>query len=306
MPRESPTRDPLAAERTQHCGVFRIEDANAAGVTANQVHGFAGDGVIERVLPNTYRLLAVRAIVGAGPARRAPVGGRWCGRRGSIGRSALPAGGRPRDEARDRGAHTARALVRRSRRVYHGERRALMVRMVNGLPTTGVEATLLRLAHVLDSEAFEIACEDARRRRLTSIPALQRYLERHAQARTTRRRARCAERSPSSIRSTRRDRRWRSRPDDSSSHMVSTTSCASSRSTWKGRTYRYDFAFPRRRGSSRRTVAVGTTTPTDYEHDNEKWSVPGRYGYRIVFATWAKIDRHPESLIDELKAATRG
>ena len=42
---------------------------------------------------------------------------------------------------------------------------------------------------------------------------------------------------------------------------------------------------------------------TDYEHDQEKWSVPGRYGYRIVFATWAKVDRRPESLIDEVKAA---
>ena len=29
--------------------------------------------------------------------------------------------------------------------------------------------------------------------------------------------------------------------------------------------------------------------PTDYEHDNEKWSVPGRHGYRIVFATWDKV-----------------
>jgi hypothetical protein len=55
-----------------------------------------------------------------------------------------------------------------------------MVRTVNGLPTTGVEATLLRLAHLLDAESFEIACEDARRRRLTSIPALHRYLERYA------------------------------------------------------------------------------------------------------------------------------
>ena len=45
--------------------------------------------------------------------------------------------------------------------------------------------------------------------------------------------------------------------------------------------------------SSRPTAAVGTTTPTDYEHDNEKWSVPGRHGYRIVFATWDKVTGRP-------------
>ena len=46
--------------------------------------------------------------------------------------------------------------------------------------------------------------------------------------------------------------------------------------------------------SSRPTAAAGTTTPRDYEHDNEKWSVPGRHGYRIVFATWDKVTRDPE------------
>ncbi len=55
-----------------------------------------------------------------------------------------------------------------------------MIRTVGGVPTTGIETTLLRLAHLLDDEAFEIACEDARRRRLTSIPSLHRSLERHA------------------------------------------------------------------------------------------------------------------------------
>ena len=26
----------------------------------------------------------------------------------------------------------------------------------------------------------------------------------------------------------------------------------------------------------------------DFEHDSEKWSVPGRHVYRVVFATWEK------------------
>jgi hypothetical protein len=42
--------------------------------------------------------------------------------------------------------------------------------------------------------------------------------------------------------------------------------------------------------------------PTDYELDNKKWSVPGRHGYRIVFATWEKVTRRPEHLLSELVA----
>ena len=47
---------------------------------------------------------------------------------------------------------------------------------------TGVEPTLVALAATLESEAFEIACEDARRRRLTSVPALNAYLTRFGRA----------------------------------------------------------------------------------------------------------------------------
>jgi hypothetical protein len=40
----------------------------------------------------------------------------------------------------------------------------------------------------------------------------------------------------------------------------------------------------------------------DYEHDTEKWSVPGRLGYRIVFATWDKVTECPAQLLAELTA----
>ena len=42
--------------------------------------------------------------------------------------------------------------------------------------------------------------------------------------------------------------------------------------------------------------------PADVEHDNEKWSVPGRHGYRVVFATWDKVIRDPDRLLKELTA----
>jgi len=53
----------------------------------------------------------------------------------------------------------------------------------------------------------------------------------------------------------------------------------------------------------RRTrMRLGHDDPVDYEHDNDKWSVPGRRGYRLVFATWAKVERAPHELISELRA----
>ena len=65
--------------------------------------------------------------------------------------------------------------------VTHTDRTsALMVRHHNGVRVTGVEATIVRLAHLLDGEALEIAFEDARRRKLTSLPATEAYLNGYA------------------------------------------------------------------------------------------------------------------------------
>jgi hypothetical protein len=38
----------------------------------------------------------------------------------------------------------------------------------------------------------------------------------------------------------------------------------------------------------------------DYEHDHEKWSVPGRHGYRLVLASWSKVTSRPPDLLREL------
>ena len=300
MSRESPAAI-LSRLSHQHCGVFRIEGANAAGVTANQVHGLRRSGVVERVLPNTYRLVAVpssteqdlrAALLWAGD--RAAVAGRSAaaryrleGVRAMRPEIVIPLGTR---------ARTTFATV------YHGEPRAQMIRMVDGLPTTGVEATLLRLAHVLDSEAFEIACEDARRRRLTSVPALRKYLERHAKRGrvgvAALRRALDELDPEHPARSVLEVKTRRLLVAHGLDDFVREFSLE-----WRGRTYRYDFAFPSRRVILETNGRRWHDDASDYEHDNEKWSVPGRCGYRIVFAPWGKIDGRPDELVDELRAA---
>lgn len=298
---EEPAMATLSRLSVRTQGVFRLADAVSAGVTTNQVSGLVGSGVIERVLPRTYRLVAVArsseqdlnaALLWAGAD--AAAAGRSAGERYRLEavRAARP------EIAVPPGTRARSTVVT----VTEGSRRALMIRMVNGLPTTGVEATLLRLAHVLDEEAFEIACEDARRRRLTSVPALHRYLERHAK------------RGRPGVRAMRNLLR-----DLDPEHPARSVLEVKTRRLlvahdlddfvrefpleWKGRTYRYDFAFPAHRVILETNGRRWHDDTTDYEHDNEKWSVPGRCGYRIVFATWGKVDRHPEELVDELRAA---
>jgi very-short-patch-repair endonuclease len=73
--------------------------------------------------------------------------------------------------------------------------------------------------------------------------------------------------------------------------------------TWNGRTYRYDFAFLDRRVVLETNGRRWHDDASDYEHDQEKWSVPGRSGYRLVFATWDKVTRRPDELLRELGAA---
>jgi very-short-patch-repair endonuclease len=281
-------------------GVFRIEDATAAGVTAKQVSGLARARVVARMLPNTYRMVGVprsseqdlHAVL------------MWAGGGAAVaGRSAA-------ERYRLEGVLATKPeivvpLRTRARtdfaQVSHGERQALMIRSVGGLPTTGVEATLLRLAHVLDDEAFEIACEDARRRRLTSVPALRHYLERHGRrGRPGVRALRLAleQLDPAHpARSTLEVKARRLLVAHGLDDFVREFPLE-----WHGHTYRYDFVFPGRRVVLETNGRRWHDDATDYEHDQEKWSVPGRCGYRIVFATWDKVTRRPGELINELGA----
>ena len=154
--------------------------------------------------------------------------------------------------------------------------------------------TARRLAPTCPS--VEIACEDARRRRLRQFRAQRTGPFGGA------RRARvdaCAL-GRSSTRRIRLARRSRSRPDACSLRTASPTSCASSRSTWNGRTYFFDFCFELERVILEVNGRRWHDDAADYERDNEKWSVPGRLGYRIVFATWDTVTRRPERLLNEL------
>jgi very-short-patch-repair endonuclease len=284
-------------------GAFRGRAAVDNGVSRTQLATLLGHGAIERVFPDTYRLIAAprsheqlvcAALLWAGDdsAADAQSAGFLYGLEGV--RAQLPA---------IVVAH-GRRLVSDHAIVHHcRDRRTLMIRRVRGIPVTGVEATLLALAHELSAEALEIACEDARRRRLTSVPALRAYLDRYGR---------------------------RGRPGVAAlKHLEQLDPKHPSRSTlevktrrllvahgikdftrefpldWSGRTYFFDFAFPDQRTILETNGRRWHDDPADYEDDHEKWSVPGRHDYRIVFATWDKVTKHPDTLIEELEATLR-
>jgi hypothetical protein len=283
-------------------GVFRGSAAVALGVSRNQLGALVGAGVIERELPDVYRMTAVRrsteqrlraALLWAGDA--AVAAGSSAGElymlegvRAPTPEIVVPKSQRPRSPG---------VIAHRS-----DDTAALMVRRQRGLRVTGVETTIVALGHTLDAEAFEIACEDARRRRLTTVPALRTYLDRFGRKGLPgvgATRDLLDELDPvHPARSTLEVKTRRLLIAHGISDFVREFPLV-----WNGRPYRFDFAFPADRTILETNGRRWHDDPSDYEYDNEKWSVPGRHGYRVVFATWAKVTHAPGQLLAELTAA---
>jgi len=282
-------------------GVFRGRDAIRRGITRDQLTTAIRTGVIERVLCDTYRMTAASA----SDEQRLRAALLWAGKSAagasrSAGaayalegvRPALPEIALPRASGHLRSPFV---IVHRS-----SERAALMIRRQRGIPVTGVEATLLALGATLDAEAFEIACEDARRRRLTTVLALRAYVDRFGHKGIPgvgATRALLAALDPAHA--------SRSTLEVKTRRLLVAHGLTDYRRefplAWNGRTYRFDFAFPAYRTILETNGRRWHDDPVDYEADNEKWSVPGRHGYKLVLATWEKVVRRPSAFVDEIR-----
>jgi very-short-patch-repair endonuclease len=182
---------------------------------------------------------------------------------------------------------------------------SLMIRTHRGIRVTGVEATLVALAVSLDAETFEVACEDARRRRLTSVPALRAYLERFGRpGRPGVPALRALLQQLDPVHAARSVLEVKTRRL-LVAHRV-TGFVRELPLTWNGATFRYDFAFPRERVVLETNGRRWHDDPAGYDHGNGKWTVPALHGYRVVFATWDKVTRRPGELVAELRAALAG
>jgi very-short-patch-repair endonuclease len=283
-------------------GAFRGQEAVQRGVTRTQIAALRAQDVVRRVLPDTYVLSAVVA----SDRQRLRAALLWAGNdAAAAGRSAgteyeLPIPAAPRPEivvARRRSPRHPSVMTSTSR-----DPASLMIRVHRGLRVTGPEATLVALGASLDDATFEIACEDARRRRLTSVPAVRAYLERFGRpgrpgvAAT---RALLSELDPvHAARSVLEVKTRRLLVAHGLTNFVRELPLV-----WNGRTYRYDFGFQRERTILETNGRRWHDDAADYEHDNEKWSVPALHGFRLVLATWDKVARRPGELVAELRAA---
>jgi very-short-patch-repair endonuclease len=281
-------------------GVFRGRDAVALGVSRNQLTALLGAGVIAREHPDTYRLVAIAR----SREQRLHAALAWAGPdSGAAGQSAgemykFEGVRAPKPEI----IVPRHARLRSDRIVVHrtDDATALMFRTLRGMRVTGTEATLVALGALLEPDRFEIACEDARRRKLTSVPALRTYLDRFpGRTGAVALRALLAELDPvHPSRSTLEVKTRRLLVANGFTDFVREFPLE-----WNGRTYSFDFCFDRRRTILETNGKRWHDDPTDYENDNEKWSVPGRHGYRLVFATWKKVTERPQDLLTEIAAA---
>lgn len=294
----------LTCAAASQLGIFEASQAAELGVTARQLAALRQAGVVERVHPRVYRF------TGVAPSheQRLRAALAWAGAdAAAAGRSAGTLYGLADVHADEPEIVVPEDL--RARRpeivVHHARhRQALMIRTVRGIPTTGIEATLQALAHVLDPVGLEVACEDARRRGLTSVPALRRYLERHGgrgRPGTSRLRALLADLDP----------RW---PSRSKLEVLTRRLLVAHGLTdfvrehalvEDGRRFRYDFTFLRERVILETNGRRWHDDTADFERDQHKWSIPGRHGFRLVFATWSDLTLHPDRFVAGLREALR-
>jgi very-short-patch-repair endonuclease len=283
-------------------GVFRHDDAGHLGISPDQLTAMTRDGLVRREHPGVYRLAAVAPT----PEQRLHAALAWAGpEAAAAGRSA---GAQYRLEGIT--SHAPEMVVPENKRarsasivVHHArDRRALMIRSVDGIPTTGVEATLMLLAHLVDAETLEIACEDARRRRLTSMTALHRYLQRWQQRGRpgqVKLRQLLGELDPTHP--------ARSRLEVLTRRVLVASGLGGFVRELPldagERRFLYDFAFVKERVILEVNGRRWHDDPTDFERDQEKWSVPARHGFRLVLATWDTVTRDPDRLVAELRDA---
>ena len=180
MPDPDPRTSLAALARSQH-GAFSRAQALELGLTRHQLEGGCRSGRFERVAPATYRAagtpptwhqqLMVAVLAGGSGclASHRSAAALWAldGARRGAAEVSVPRIGRPR--RRDGVRHHQSTDL---------ELAAPIVR--SGIPTTGIDRTLIDLAGVVSDRRLTQAVDDAIRRRLTSWPDLAATRARHS------------------------------------------------------------------------------------------------------------------------------
>jgi hypothetical protein len=69
------------------------------------------------------------------------------------------------------------------------------------------------------------------------------------------------------------------------------------------RVFRLDFAWPSRRLALECDGRLRHSEDGDFARDRERWSALAAIGWRLLFATWADVTKHPDALVARLQVA---
>jgi very-short-patch-repair endonuclease len=264
-------------------------------LTAKQIGGAVRAGRLERVLPNVFRLTGAPST----PQQTFAAAVLWAGTNalGSFRSAAelwsidVPEGARAEVTVWG-SAHPRCDDVVVHRVAASPERRVRL-----GIPVTSPERTIVDLAGVLSSPQLEIAFESARRARLVTVESTSRALAAAgAQGRRGAGRLRVllaalADEPPAeSALEVRVARLLRASDLPKPQRQLEVLA--------NGRRYRLDFAWP----EQALAPECDGRAWHDFEHDRRRWSaITAATGYRIVWATWARVRDEPERVLDEIR-----
>ncbi|HEY1739094.1 MAG TPA: hypothetical protein VGI86_10305 [Acidimicrobiia bacterium] len=286
--------------KRQH-GAFSRAQAAESGLTEPQIQGRIRRDAWVGVMPGVYR------VAGTPESKRLQLTASllWAGSSAVIfGRAAAEQWPMVVTAPKPEIVVPIAVKLRSDKVIVHrsDDRAALQVCRRNGFPVTSAAATLVALAASVAARALESAFESARRNRIVTVSSMRRYLDVYG-----RRGVRGAATMRALV-----DAVDPQAPSRSDLEVLTRQLLAAHKITgfvreyemrWKGKPYFFDFAFLQQRVILETNSRKWHTDPLDYEPHNEKWSVPARYGWRIVFATWDKVLKHPDALIEELMVA---
>jgi very-short-patch-repair endonuclease len=285
----------IAARAQDQHGLIAHRQLRELGLSAKQIRGSLASGHLEVELPLVYR------IAGSPPTaeQRVAAAVLWGGSTANASfRSAatlweidVPEGVRPEISVLDTtNPRCADVIVHR---VSVPPTRRLRL----GIPVTSPERTIIDLAGVLTAPQLEIAFESARRARLVTVESASRELVR-AGAKGRRGTARLGallttlaeQPAAESALEVLVARLLRDSDLPAPQRQVEVVV--------DGRRYRLDFAWPEL------LVALECDGRAwhEFERDRRRWSrITAATGYRMVWATWARVHEEPERIIEEIR-----
>ena len=292
-----------AVARRQHGLLTRSQLAHL-GLSQKQVRAWTANGRLERMFPGVVRVagvpktreqLLLAAVLWGGAhalVSHRSAGELWGfdGVKGNKPEITMPAG--ELKQSVDIVVHSTRVPMT-DRRTRHG------------IPITTPERTIIDLAGALTAEQLEVAFESARRTRQVTTASVERLL-----ARIGAKGRRGSEAMQQLLTALAHEPAAESALEVLAARMLRASDLPKPRRQASvsafGRDYRLDFAWPEARVALECDGRKWHEIEADFERDRRRWSaITAATGYRIVWATWRRINASPDQIVGELRRLLR-